>query len=80
MISGPFTIADYRAYADRAQTLAVLAHTRLETTLGGDVPQQVNGAIVGCNWFTVLRTPPALGRALNAQDCDPGAAPAMKGQ
>src|SRR5688572_30334573 len=52
LISGPFTIADYRAYAGRAQTLAVLAHTRVETTLGGDAPQKVNGAIVSCEWFT----------------------------
>ncbi len=72
---GTFTIADYRAYAERAQTLAMLAHADpRETTLGGDAPQKVFGALVSCNYFTVLRTPPALGRALNAHDCEPGAA------
>ena len=75
---GTFTISDYRAYNERAQTLAgVLAHSLRETTLGGDVPQRVTGAIVSCNYFTVMRTPPALGRALNAQDCEPGAAPVV---
>jgi predicted permease len=76
---GTFTIADYRAYDNRAQTLSgVLAHGNpRETTLGGDVPERVIGAIVSCNYFTVLRTPPALGRALNAQDCEPGAAPVV---
>jgi predicted permease len=76
---GTFTISDYRAYDERAQTLSgVLAHGNpRETTLGGDVPQRVIGAFVSCNYFTVLRTPPALGRALGAQDCEPGAAPVV---
>ena len=76
---GTFTTSEYRAYDERAQTLSgVLAHGNpRETTLGGDVPQRVIGAFVSCNYFTVLRTPPALGRALNAQDCEPGAAPVV---
>ena len=70
-----FTISEYRVYRDRAQTLSgVLAHSDpRETTLGGDVPQEVFGAIVSCNYFTVLQQPPALGRALIEQDCEPGA-------
>ena len=70
-----FTISEYHVYRDRAQTLSgVLAHSDpRETTLGGDAPQEVFGAIVSCNYFTVLQQPPALGRALIAQDCEPGA-------
>ena len=41
------------------------------------MPQQLYGAIVSCNYFAVLRQPPALGRALTAQDCEPGAAPVV---
>jgi predicted permease len=76
---GTFTIKDYRAYGEHAQTLSgVLAHGNpRETTLGGEVPQRAIGALVSCNYFTVLRTPPALGRGLNAQDCEPGAAPVV---
>jgi predicted permease len=75
---GTFSIGDYRAYAARAQTLAVLAHADpREATLGGDAPQKIFGALVSCNWFTVLRTPPALGRALNAADCEAGAPPVV---
>src|SRR6186997_3351665 len=40
-----FSISEYQVYRDRAQTLSgVLAHADLrETTLGGDVPQEVFG-------------------------------------
>jgi putative ABC transport system permease protein len=71
--AGTFTIAEYHAYLDRAQTLSgVLAHSDpRETTLGGETPQEVFGVFVSCNYFTVLQEPPALGRALTAQDCDP---------
>ena len=74
-----FTISEYHVYRDRAQTLSgVLAHSDpRETTLGGDVPQEVFGAIVSCNYFTVLQQPPALGRALIEQDCEPGAPPVV---
>ena len=77
--SGTFTISEYHAYRDRAQTLSgVLAHADpRETTLGGDVPQEVFGAIVSCNYFSVLQQAPRLGRALIAQDCDPSAPPVV---
>ena len=77
--AGTFTISEYRAYRDRAQTLSgVLAHADpRETTLGGEAPQRVYGAIVSCNYFTVLGRSPALGRALSAQDCEPGADPVV---
>jgi predicted permease len=77
--SGTFTISEYRAYLDGAQSLSgVLAHSDpRETTLGGEAPQEVFGAIVSCNYFTVLRQPPVLGRALTAHDCEPGADPVV---
>jgi predicted permease len=76
---GTFATSEYRAYRDRAQTLAgVLAHANpVETTLGGDAPQEVVGAIVSCNYFDVLQTPPLLGRGLTARDCEPGATPVV---
>ena len=77
--SGTFATSEYQAYRDRAHTLAgVLAHSNpMETTLGGDAPQEVIGAIVSCNYFDVLKTPPLLGRALAARDCERGAAPVV---
>jgi macrolide transport system ATP-binding/permease protein len=74
-----FTISEYHAYRDRAQTLSgVLAHSDpRETTLGGETPQEVFGAIVSCNYFTVLQQAPSLGRALIEQDCVPGAPPVV---
>src|SRR4029079_4163665 len=69
----------YRAYRDRVQTLSgVLAHSDpRQTTLGGETPQEVMGALVSCNFFAVLQQPPVLGRALTAQDCEPGALPVV---
>jgi predicted permease len=76
---GTFSASEYRAYRDRARTLAgVAAHSNpASTTLGGEVPQHLYGVIVSCNYFAVLRQPPALGRALTEQDCAPGAAPVV---
>ena len=74
-----FTIAEYEAYRDQTQTLAgLLAHADpRETTLGGEAPQKLFGAIVSCNYFSVLERAPALGRALSAEDCEPGTAPVV---
>src|SRR5688500_7060435 len=80
--SGPpsqFSTAEYRAYRDGARTLSGLgAYSRLHTiTLGGDTPQEVGGTLVTCNYFDVLRQPPALGAGF-AIDCDAeGAAPSV---
>ena len=76
---GTFSTLDYRAYRDRAQTLTgVLAYAGAPSTiLGGEAPQRIGGALVSCNYFAVLRQPPALGRALTAQDCETGAAPVV---
>ena len=77
--SGTFTISEYRAYRDRTRTLSgVLAHSDpRETTLGGDAPQRIYGAIVSCNYFTVMQVTPVLGRPLIPQDCEPGADPVV---
>jgi macrolide transport system ATP-binding/permease protein len=74
-----FTISDYRAYLERAQTLSgVVAHSEpRETTIGGETPLEVFGMIVSCNYFAVLQQPPALGRGLTAQDCEPDADPVV---
>jgi len=73
---GGFTTAEYAAYRDRARTVSGLVaygNARGETTLGADPPRKVLGALVSCNYFDVLQQPPALGRALAASDCEPGA-------
>ena len=78
--AGGFSASEYRAYRDGAQTLSgVLAvgSARGETTIGGDVPQKVYGALVSCNYFAVLQQPPLLGREFAAQDCEPGADPVV---
>ena len=77
--AGTFTISEYRAYLDRAQTLSgVVAHSEpRETTIGGDTPQEAFGMIVSCNYFAVLQQPPALGRALTAHDCESDADPVV---
>jgi predicted permease len=76
---GTFSTPEYRAYRDRARTLAgVVAHSNpQETTLGGNTPQQMFGVLVSCNYFTVLQQAPIIGRALTEGDCAPGAAPVV---
>jgi predicted permease len=77
---GTFSTSEYRAYRDRTQTLsgvAALGRVRGQTILGGDAPQPIYGALVSCNTFEVMRQPPALGRSLAAQDCEPGATPVV---
>jgi predicted permease len=69
----------YRAYRDRTQTLAgILGHSDpTRTTLGGESPQEMMGTIVTCDYFDVLRQPPAIGRGLRAPDCETGADPVV---
>ena len=77
---GTFSTAEYRAYRDRSQALAGvvgLSNVRGETTLGGDTPRLVYGGLVSCDYFIVLRQPPALGRELTPRDCEPGADPVV---
>ena len=77
---GTFSTSEYHAYRDRATTLSgvlAISNAQGETTLGGDSPQKVYGALVSCNYFDVLRQPPALGRPLAARDCEAGADPVV---
>ena len=76
---GTVAVADYETYRDRARTLSgLLAHSNpMFATLGGSMPRPVSGIVVSCNYFTVLRQPPALGRSLVPQDCARGAEPVI---
>lgn len=76
---GTFSTSEYRAYRDRAQTLSEVAgHANApRATLVGDAPQEVFGTLVTCEYFDLLRQPPAQGRALAAPDCEPGADPVI---
>jgi predicted permease len=74
-----FSTSEYRAYRDGTETLSgVVAYSNFTTvTLGGDAPQEITGTLVSCDYFEVLRHPPALGPGL-ANDCDAeGAAPTV---
>src|SRR5262245_30591617 len=74
-ISNLFTTREYRTLAERTTTLSgVIGHSDpTRTTLGGESPQQIVGTIVTCEYFDVLGQPPAMGRALRAEDCETGA-------
>jgi predicted permease len=74
-----FSTGEYREYRDGAQTLAGLVgySDPTRTTLGGESPQRILGTLVTCNYFDVLRQPPALGRSLAEADCAAGAAPVV---
>jgi putative ABC transport system permease protein len=74
-----FTTREYRALAERTTTLSgVFGNSDpTRTTLGGDSPQQIVGTIVTCEYFDVLGQPPAMGRALRAEDCATGADPVV---
>jgi putative ABC transport system permease protein len=76
---GGFTTAEYRNLSEGATTLSgVFGHSDpTRTTLGGETPQQIVGTLVTCEYFAVLEQPPALGRALRAEDCATGADPVV---
>ncbi|HJR68805.1 MAG TPA: ABC transporter permease [Gammaproteobacteria bacterium] len=78
--SGYFSVAEYEAYRDGAETLSgLVAYSRSMTaTLAGESPQEISGALVSCNYFDVLRQPPALGGGFGPDDCaSSGAAPTV---
>ena len=72
---GPFTTAEYRSLSAQTATLSGIygQSDATRTTLGGESPRAITGTIVTCEYFDVLRQPPALGRALRAEDCAIGA-------
>ena len=71
-----FSLPEYRAYRDGTQTLSgATAYTKSWTvTLGGQSPQEIEGVLVACNYFDVLRLRPAIGTGFTA-DCDVANAP-----
>jgi predicted permease len=79
VVFGRFSTAEYRAYRDRSETLSGVAGFQdgWETTLGGDVPEEISGTLVSCNYLDVLQQPPAIGRGLTADDCEANAAPVV---
>jgi predicted permease len=75
-----FSTSEFRAYRDVTQTLSgIMGFSRPETvTLGRDSPAAIDGAIVTCNYFDVLKQPLALGRGFTADNCEvEGAPPAV---
>ncbi len=76
---GGFTTAEYRSVSSQTTTLSGIVGQSdpTRTTLGGESPRQIIGTIVTCEYFEVLRQPPALGRALRAEDCALGADPVV---
>jgi len=67
-----FSTAEYRTYRASAKTLSGLIgySTEFRVTLGGESPQNIGGALVTCNYFTVLRRPLALGPGFRDEDCE----------
>jgi predicted permease len=75
-----FSIPEYHAYRDEAQTLAGLTgYSRKWTvTLGRETIQEISGVLVTCNYFDVLGVTPAVGTGLTAANCaTPGAPPVV---
>jgi predicted permease len=74
-----FTTAEFETYRDRSETLVgVMGYSLLlPVALGGAAPREITGRYVTCGYFDVLRQPPAVGRALTAEDCGRGAAPVV---
>ncbi len=75
-----FSLPEYRAYRDGSRTLSgVTAYTKSWTvTLGGRLPQEIEGVLVACNYFDVLRLRPAIGTGFTSANCDvPNAPPSV---
>ena len=66
--------AEYKAYREHNEVFSgLIAYAPvIVATLGGENPRTISGALVSCNYFDVLKTPPALGRGFVEAD---GAAP-----
>ena len=72
-----FSVPEYRAYRDGSRTLSgVTVYTKSWTvTLGGRFPQEIEGVLVACNYFDVLRLRPAIGTGFTSANCDVANAP-----
>ena len=74
-----FSLPEYRVYRDRTQTLSgLMAFSRpWAVALGGESPQEIEGAVVSCNYFEVLRLRPLFGPGFTASNCEHADAPAV---
>ena len=75
-----FSMPEYRAYRDGTRTLSgLMAYSRSwAVTLGGESPQELEGVLVTCNYFEVLRLRPVIGTGFTDANCNsPAAAPAV---
>jgi predicted permease len=73
-----FSFSEYESYRDGTRTLSgVLAYTVAETnaTLGGDAPREIQGTLVSCNYFDVLRVTPVIGRSFATDTCESRSGP-----
>lgn len=66
---------DHRARRDGLSALGAIVAT--SATIGGAVPQQVEGAWVSEDMFDVLGVAPVQGRRFSTDDMQPGAAPVL---
>ncbi len=66
-----FSLPEYRTYRDEAHTLSgVMAYSREWTaTLGRELPQEVTGILVSCNYFDVLELAPTIGTSFTPDNC-----------
>jgi predicted permease len=74
-----FSTSEYRAYRDGTRTLSgIMGYTgQYVVTLGAEVPREIVGTLVTCNYFDVLQQPLALGPGF-PRDCDAdGATPTV---
>jgi predicted permease len=72
-----FSSPEYRAYRDEAQTLSgvtAFAH-HWTVTLGRESPQEIDGVLVTCDYFDVLKVSPAIGTGLTPANCGNSDAP-----
>ena len=68
-----FSFSEYETYRDSARTLSgVLAYSLSEwgATLGGSAPRELQGTVVSCNYFEVLRVVPTVGRSFAPDNCE----------
>jgi predicted permease len=73
------SLPEYQAYRDEAQTLSsLMAYSRHWTvTLGRDTPQELDGVLVTCNYFDVLRVSQAIGAGFTSANCGAANAPSV---
>ena len=68
-----FSFSEYETYRDGTRTLSgVLAYSLAETnaTLGAATPSEIQGSLVSCNYFEVLRVSPVIGRSFARDACE----------